>query len=181
MPPKKAKEPEPEPEPELEHEDEEKEPEGPTPEEIEYENNIGRIKFVAAVPKIVCSPHSGSILAKDGPCVPLSDELFDKARKVFDSGLEEDVTTIDRTNLPMLLRDCGFVYGSEDDLAKRVEPLLMDMLAEDGAIDSDFFCRFVEVFQNPPCVCRNRVYCRVAPNKCFCTLPAVLVPLGNSD
>ena len=47
------------------------------------EANLARVQFSPAVVKDIVSPHMGSILAKDGPIVPLSDSLREKALHVF--------------------------------------------------------------------------------------------------
>lgn len=49
-----------------------------------YEKNIKSVSFTPATTKEVCSPHSGSILAVDGPVVPLNDEFKEKIAKLFD-------------------------------------------------------------------------------------------------
>ena len=45
--------------------------------------NLARVDFRPAVVKDIVSHHAGSILAHDGPVVPLTDEMLIKAREVF--------------------------------------------------------------------------------------------------
>ena len=45
--------------------------------------NLARVDFRAAQPKDIVSHHAGSILAHDGPVVPLTDEMLEKAKEVF--------------------------------------------------------------------------------------------------
>ena len=47
--------------------------------------NLARVEFRAATAKDIVSPHSGSILARDGPVVPLAGALLDRTLGVFDS------------------------------------------------------------------------------------------------
>ena len=45
--------------------------------------NLARVDFRKAVIKDIVSPHSGSILANDGPVVPLSDDMLEAAKGAF--------------------------------------------------------------------------------------------------
>ena len=51
----------------------------------ELQANLDRVQFTAAKVKDIVSSHSGSILAKDGPIVPLAGALLDRAQEVFDA------------------------------------------------------------------------------------------------
>ena len=51
--------------------------------ERERPENLARVDFRAAQAKDIVSHHAGSILALDGPVVPLTDEMLEKAREVF--------------------------------------------------------------------------------------------------
>ena len=45
--------------------------------------NLARVEFSQAQAKDIVSHHAGSILANDGPEVPLTDEMLEKAKEVF--------------------------------------------------------------------------------------------------
>ena len=45
--------------------------------------NLARVDFEVAQPKHIVSHHAGSILAREGPVVPLTDDMLEKAKEVF--------------------------------------------------------------------------------------------------
>ncbi len=100
----------------------------------ELEANLARVQFKKAVAKDIVSSHMGSILAKDGPIVPLSAALLEKAKQVFHEMVpeldedpieegEEESTSIQPKqrrmsyeNFGKALFDCGVTFINLDEL-----------------------------------------------------------------
>lgn len=141
----------------------------------EEESNIARVKFRRPHAKDICSPHSGSILAVDGPVVPLSRELEVAARQAFQNALASSADSssgcLERNadTLSGLLLSCGFTAcGSDTDGLKDLIFKMFfqtstqrntddDTAVVDGkdtqqfstTMNEDEFCDYVSRFQAP--------------------------------
>lgn len=100
----------------------------------QYKKNVGTVKFTRATTKDVCSTHSGSILAAEEPCVPLSNEFQEKIDKLFDAS---EGICIRRKELRKTLVDCfGFkdYVGFEGVITK----IYGNAAGDDEVTESDF-------------------------------------------
>lgn len=109
------------------------------------QKNEARVMFPSAKIKNVCSPHSGSILGTEGPVVRITDEMRERAVKVFSSHLEEHQTTIERHDMKTILHDIGFCTDFKD--IDVVIDKFYGPVSE--PFDGDFLCDFIERFQAP--------------------------------
>lgn len=136
------------------------------------EENIKRVYFTKAKVKYICSSHSGSILANDGPVVPLPKDLEDKSRKIFNKFIDNsenndmiETRIVPREFLVKILNELE--YNCEDKyLIPAIDSLILQLadenrkhyknennidIVEDGyeSFNEDQFCYFLGRFQNP--------------------------------
>jgi ankyrin repeat protein len=131
--------------------------------------NCARVEFTAATVKDIVSPHSSSILAKDGPVVPLSNKMEEAARTAFaataTSGDEDAVATIPATpdvlgKLMSQIEATPFSADSADEqqlgcLMRSVSGVLRQQHVE--TMDLEAFLSFASRFYNPPYYYGERV------------------------
>lgn len=119
-------------------------------------SNLLSVTFTQATVKIICSKHSGSILAQNEPHVPLSSHNVEKALEVFRANLITselanesvgDKLTVRPSKIYNLLLNCGFVSSLFDkDVVVEVIARLYQGPLE---IDEKAFINFLESFQAP--------------------------------
>jgi len=135
--------------------------------------NCARVEFTAATVKDIVSPHSSSILAKDGPVVPLSAKMEDAARAAFaatatSSGDEDAVATIPATaevlgKLMSQIEATPFSADSADEqqlgcLHRSVTGVLRQQQQQNVEhMDLEAFLSFASRFYNPPYYYGERV------------------------
>lgn len=132
--------------------------------------NCARVEFTTATVKDIVSPHSSSILAKDGPVVPLSSKMEEAARTAFaatatTSGDEDAVATIPATpdvlcKLMSQIEATPFSADSADEqqlgcLLRSVSGVLRQQHVE--TMDLEAFLSFASRFYNPPYYYGERV------------------------
>lgn len=126
-----------------------------------HDNNIGRVAFQRTDPKQIVSPHSGSILASEGPVVPLDKDLANTAMDVFQEFLAEagaeasqggasqgeegkTVEAVHKALLPEIVKKCGFEM-----LPDIVDATVEQMYRGPEMIDMEIFLQFLSKFQAP--------------------------------
>ena len=114
----------------------------------EYESNISRVKFTPAKVEYIISSQKGSILAEDGPIVPLSTESEEKIRKVFEASVQEGSKSLPIDQFANVLKESGITYADEKYVTKAVNSLV-DAKLQDEEMNIDDFCLFASTFQNP--------------------------------
>ena len=126
--------------------------------EAERLSNVRSVTFMKASVKIICSKHSGSILAQSEPVVPLSSSSSQRAREIFLAALvpgsvpatgdiPEEVTTVDKKALYELLLSYGLIPSSiKREVAEEVVGRLYKGAA---AVDEETFLSFLQSFEAP--------------------------------
>lgn len=114
----------------------------------EYESNISRVKFTPAKVEYIISSQKSSILARDGPIVPLSAEAEEKVRKVFEASVQEGSKSLPIDQFATVLKESGLTYADEKYVKKAVNSIV-DAKLQDEEMNIDDFCLFASTFQNP--------------------------------
>jgi len=104
--------------------------------------NKERVQFAKPVVKHIVSPHSGSILSKPEPKVPLESDMLEKFSHGFNSMAVDGY--VKKQQIPELLNKCGFSHDIAL-LAKLVE----EFYTSDESLDLSSFIAFVENFYAP--------------------------------
>jgi len=104
--------------------------------------NKERVIFAKPTVKHIVSPHSGSILAKPEPKVPLESEISDKCMQVFNAAATDGI--VSKQKIPDLLTKSGFQHDISL-LAKLVE----EFYTGGDDLDIDSYLAFVQSFYAP--------------------------------
>lgn len=117
----------------------------PTAEELKEElfrTNKERVRFIQPTVKHIVSPHSGSILAKSEPVIPLEKEMSERCYQLFNDSAIDGV--ISKQKIPELLTKCGFQH----DLALLTK-LVEEFYTGDDVLELGAFISFVGSFYAP--------------------------------